>query len=90
MKTNRLIISVGFLIICVSLSSQSEKKPITQVMHRIISEQDVQSAIKYYREVREDPSGGCQFDELQLNSLGFRLIREDRLAEAVEIFKLNV
>ena len=50
----------------------------------------VASAIDKYHELKSTHAEDYNFNEVQLNILGYRLIQAERLQDAIEIFKLNV
>lgn len=55
-----------------------------------IFESGIDSAINRYHYLRENMSDEYDFREPQLNILGYLLMRNQMIKEAVEIFKLNV
>lgn len=57
---------------------------------KLISEQGVQKARRVFEAARRRNPQARLFDEGTLNSAGYRFIREGRLPEAIEIFRLNV
>ena len=72
-------------------------KPITpprksgaEALAKTILEKDVATAIKQYRDLKATQPDVYDFDEGQLNALGYRLLRMQRVKDAIEIFKLNV
>ena len=66
------------------------KKSIAQVLYKTILENDVEVAIKQYRELKGKQSDSYNFKENELNMLGYHLLRNKKINEAIEIFKLNV
>jgi CubicO group peptidase (beta-lactamase class C family) len=66
------------------------KKSIADVLFNIISEKDVESAIKSYKELKTNNLNSYDFGERELNNLGYRLLGIKKVKEAIEIFKLNV
>jgi CubicO group peptidase (beta-lactamase class C family) len=56
---------------------------------RTMEEQSVEAAIVQYHESKATRPPEA-LDEYVLNNLGYRLMRSDRLTEAIEIFKLNI
>jgi hypothetical protein len=60
-----------------------------ETVWQIIEEEGVEAGIATYHELKA--SGPPEvFDEYVLNTLGYRLMRSDRVDGAIEIFKLNV
>jgi tetratricopeptide (TPR) repeat protein len=67
------------------------KRSIAELLLNTIVTRDVASGIKQYRGLKTGPSAGeYDFAETELNSLGYRLLQMRKIAEAIEIFKLNV
>jgi Flp pilus assembly protein TadD len=50
----------------------------------------VKDAVARYRELRRDAPESYDFGVLQLNSLGYELLRNGDTRGAIEIFRLNV
>lgn len=59
-------------------------------MLKTITEKDVSSAIKQYYELKKTQPDAYDFQEEQLNSMGYQLLKMKKIKEAIEIFKLNV
>jgi len=75
------------------LSGQTPRMPrrsIAETLGRTIAERNVQAAVKQYRELKAAQPDAYNFDERQLNLLGYHLVGLKRLGDAIEIFKLNV
>jgi CubicO group peptidase (beta-lactamase class C family) len=66
------------------------KKSVARTVGRTLLEQGAAVAVKQYRELKASAPDDHDFSEGALNSLGYLLLRRDRTADAVEIFKLNV
>jgi CubicO group peptidase (beta-lactamase class C family) len=70
---------------------EAPKRPIADLLLSAIVTKDVASGIKQYRELKAGPSAGeYNFAETELNSLGYRLLQMRKIADAIEIFKLNI
>jgi len=66
------------------------KKSIAKAMYDRISQQNIQSAIEFYHEARNHSPTDYILDESEFGLLGYNLIVvENRLDEAIEVFKLN-
>lgn len=50
----------------------------------------VVAAIAQYRQLKKEHPGDYDFSEKALNNLGYYLLKHERAADAIEIFKLNV
>lgn len=65
------------------------KKPIRNFLLKTILEKNVNSAIKQYYDLKSRFSQIYDFEEAELNFLGYRLLGLNKIEEAIEIFKLN-
>ncbi len=63
---------------------------IAQAVGRTVREQGAEAAVKQYYELKRTKPDVYDFGEPELNTLGYLLLRDQRVKEAVEIFKLNV
>jgi dienelactone hydrolase len=63
---------------------------IAQALGKTIREQTIDAAIKQYYELKKTGADRYDFSERELNVLGYTLLGEKRVKEAIEIFKLNV
>jgi tetratricopeptide (TPR) repeat protein len=66
------------------------KMSIAQPVGKTIREAGIEAAIKKYRELKQSQSRAYDFAELEMNTLGYQLLSEQKVREAIEIFKLNV
>lgn len=66
------------------------KESAALVVERMIGESGTKAAVEKYRQLISQPSSEYFFDEYSFNSLGYRLLSQGKLQEAIEIFKLNV
>lgn len=64
--------------------------PLADVLHKTIAENGIEAALAQYRDLKSRQAKVYDFGEPELNTLGYQLLRERKLKEAVEIFKLNV
>ena len=55
-----------------------------------MEQEGFETALKLYHESRAGDPHQPIFSETFLNQLGYKLVGQDRLAQAIEIFKLNV
>ncbi|UCC73155.1 MAG: class A beta-lactamase-related serine hydrolase [Gemmatimonadota bacterium] len=60
-----------------------------EAVWRTIEEQGLEAGIAAYHELKASHPPDA-FNEYVLNTLGYRLLRSDRVDQAIEIFKLNV
>ena len=59
-------------------------------VHRAKPSGGVEQAVRQYHELKAAQPAACNFDEGELNSLGYNLVRVRRFKEAIRIFQLNV
>jgi tetratricopeptide (TPR) repeat protein len=80
----------GIRNILYGLSYELPKKSIASDLYKKLNEVDLASAITYYQDLKENHPDDFNFQESELNILGYRLLSEDRKEEAIGIFQLNV
>jgi CubicO group peptidase (beta-lactamase class C family) len=66
------------------------KKNIDAALYRIITREGVESAVRQYHELKSNQNDQYNFQEQFLNRLGYNLIRQSKVKEAIEVLKLNV
>jgi len=59
-------------------------------IRKIINEKDLKSAIQAYHSIRTEHSDEYDLGESELNTVGYDLLRNGKIEEAMEIFRLNV
>ena len=69
---------------------ESARRSIAESLRKTIVEKDVAAGIKQYRELKADKANEYDFSEEELNTLGYQLLQTKKVAESIEIFKLNV
>jgi tetratricopeptide (TPR) repeat protein len=69
---------------------QFPKIPISTILGKDVVIGGVKNAIAHYREIKNTAPEKYDFGETQLNILGYQLLSNSRLGDAIEIFKLNV
>ncbi|MBN1350614.1 serine hydrolase [candidate division KSB1 bacterium] len=67
----------------------SPKTPMIIPLGKCLLENDIQATIALYKELRSNRLYQYNFQEEQLNFLGYQLLGMNRTSDAVEIFKLN-
>ncbi len=60
------------------------------VLGQVIGESGMDAALKKYAEIKDAPVEKYYFDEVEMNRLGYQLINQNKLKEAIEVFKMNV
>jgi hypothetical protein len=66
------------------------RKPIAQTLTTTIASDGIDAAVKQYHELKAAAPTTYNFDESELNSLGYKFIRKNKFKEAIQIFQLNV
>jgi tetratricopeptide (TPR) repeat protein len=66
------------------------RKPIAQTLTTTIASDGIDAAVKQYHELKTAAPTTYNFDESELNSLGYKFIRKNKFKEAIRIFQLNV
>ena len=69
---------------------ESPKMSIATVLEKTIRDKGIDAGIAEYRDLKAKQAATYDFDEPELNTLGYRLMGTGKLKEAIEIFKLNV
>jgi hypothetical protein len=64
--------------------------PISEPLTATLESAGIEQAVKQYHALKQQAPQTYNFDETELNSLGYRLISEKRLDDAVRVFQLNV
>lgn len=62
-------------------------RPVAEALLPVVTEKGIEAALQTYRALKQ--SKDYYVTEGQLNALGYRLLGMKRVAEAIEIFKLN-
>jgi len=82
------------LVVQCATCHRGQPRPVTlgQAVTAVLDEYGADSAVAFYHGLRERFYGRATYDfsERSLNSLGYVLLRSDRIDEAVTIFQLNV
>ncbi|HET6891567.1 MAG TPA: serine hydrolase, partial [Pyrinomonadaceae bacterium] len=66
------------------------KLPIAEVLLKTIQDKGIEAGLTEYRDLKARQPNVYDFSEPQLNQLGYQLLRDGKIKEAIEIFKLNV
>ncbi|WP_299334790.1 serine hydrolase domain-containing protein [uncultured Psychroserpens sp.] len=66
------------------------KPSIKNTVAEHIFTEDIDKAIAHYKDLKANHADDYNFDESELNILGYGLINENRVDDALKIFKLNV
>jgi len=65
-------------------------KTLTEILTEALRAGDLTGMVKQYRGYREDPAHAYIETESAVNTLGYSLINQNLVDDAIEIFKLNV
>jgi hypothetical protein len=63
---------------------------LSGVLLKILDERGLEAAVAEYRSLKNRGFGEIYANEGELNSLGYQLLRQKKVPEAIEILKLNV
>ena len=66
------------------------RRSITETLSATIASGGVDGAIKQYHALKAAQPTTYNFDETELNTLGYRLIRAKKFKDAVRVFQLNI
>lgn len=72
------------------LPYEMPKQPVAELLLETLTKQGAAAAVKQYHELKASRADLLDLSEGELNRLGLYLLRQQRDADAVEIFKLNV
>ena len=93
-----LTIAMGVGIFAVTMSiwiprvkaAYDNRKSIAETLSATITSSGIERAISQYHEFKATAPAAYNFDEDELNTLGYQLIKAKKLKESVRIFQLNV
>jgi len=67
------------------------RKSIAETLSRTIAMNGIDAAVGQYHQLKAEAwAGAYNFDEAELNSLGYELLRARRSKDAIRIFELNI
>jgi uncharacterized membrane protein len=67
------------------------RKSIAETLSTTIALNGIDTAVQQYRDLKGSASAATyNFDEDELNSLGYKLLRANKIKEAIRIFQLNI
>lgn len=92
-----LVMAAGLLAVTVAIwvpqvrAGFDPRTSIAETLKPTIASSGVEQAVKQYHDLRASARPGTyNFDEGELNGLGYQLIRKKQFKEAIRIFQLNV
>src|SRR6202140_4200627 len=71
-------------------ASYDNRKSIAETLSATIAYSGIDRAVKQYHDLKASQPGIYNFDEDQLNTLGYQLLRANKFKKAIRIFQLNV
>ena len=71
-------------------NAYDNRKSISETLSATIASSGVDEAVKQYHDFRTAESSAYDFDEGELNALGYQLIRAKKFKESIRILQLNV
>ena len=71
------------------LSVETPKIPIAATLYQAIREKSISQAVSLYLWLKKDKGGEYNFREDQLNTLGYKLLADGKIKDALAIFELN-
>ncbi|MFP2909205.1 serine hydrolase [Pyxidicoccus sp. 3LFB2] len=83
-------LATGVLSILHGISPRQPRAPIGEVVLATLEKSPVAEAIARYRTLKATQAAAYDFSERELNEVGYHLLRSGRVADAIEVFKLNV
>jgi tetratricopeptide (TPR) repeat protein len=89
MVAGLLAVGSGFWVRQVKAAYDS-RKSVAETLSATIASSGMASAEQQYRELKTGASAAYNFDEAELNSLGYQLLRAKKFDDAIRIFQLNV
>ncbi|NOK36404.1 tetratricopeptide repeat protein [Corallococcus exercitus] len=83
-------LSAGLFSVLHGIPPKAPRLGVREVLVSALDKGPIADTIARYRELRATKADAYDFSPEQLNSLGYRLLRDGRTADAIELFKLNV
>ena len=71
-------------------AAYDSRKSIAEILSASIATSGVDQAVKQYHELRNATPATYNFDEDELNTLGYEFIKAKKFEEAIRVFQLNV
>jgi tetratricopeptide (TPR) repeat protein len=93
-----LTVALGFGILTVAMAlwvpqvkaAFDRRTSIAQTLSTTVASSGVDQAVKQYRDLKSAGGTTYNFDEGELNTLGYELLHGNKFTEAIRIFELNV
>ncbi|XXF75909.1 serine hydrolase [Myxococcaceae bacterium GXIMD 01537] len=88
-QSNVQDLASGFLSILHGVEPNPVRRSIGEVLEAVLAKGSATDAIAMYRSLKAQKPAEYKFTAGELNRLGYRLMAQGRLPDAIEIFKLN-
>jgi uncharacterized membrane protein len=91
-----LVMGAGIFAVTIAIwvpqvkAAYDSRKSIAETLSATIASSGIDQAEKQYHDLKAAASHTYNFDEDELNSLGYQLIHMKKLKEAIRVFQLNV
>jgi tetratricopeptide (TPR) repeat protein len=93
-----LTVAMGAGILAVTMAlwvpqikaAYDSRKSIAETLSRTIVSSGIDGAAKQYHDLKAAQPATYNFDENELNNLGYELVRANKFKEAIRIFQLNI
>lgn len=72
------------------IATHNRLPKIWEVLLATLTHSNIEEAIQQYKELKKTRYKAYNFEEEQLNILGYKLIAENKLNQAIKIFELNI
>jgi CubicO group peptidase (beta-lactamase class C family) len=82
--------SNGVLDVLYGRTPPRPREPLTELLRTTIDEQGIDAAVARYHELKKTEFDSYDFEESQLNELGYQLLAANKVDAAIAIFQLNV
>jgi CubicO group peptidase (beta-lactamase class C family) len=89
-NSNESIDPIGIKIMMPSYPLKTIKPSIAKILDKEIKDNGIVKAIVLYKNIKAEKSSDYNFEEEELNTLGYQYLSEGKKDIALEIFKLNV
>lgn len=89
-SNNKLRAAITNILYDQPYSLSLPKRSIASTLYNTIIEKGAGAFTKQYRDLKAGQSATYDFSESELNTLGYELIRMNKIKEAIEVLKLNV
>ncbi|MBN1199897.1 MAG: tetratricopeptide repeat protein [Bacteroidales bacterium] len=80
-EVTRMVTSISFTF--------TKGEPAANILEKVIEEEGIETGLKRYAEMRDTNRGEYIFSEKLLNALGYKLLNQEKVDDAIEVFKLN-